>query len=98
IYNHLLITHQILQHLQNIGATVLTKKFVLAAPDVTIVGHKCTLKGRIPHEDKYWPECQTLTQVHGFLGVCGVLCIFIWGFASITQPLVDLTRKGVPFQ
>ncbi|KIJ06790.1 hypothetical protein PAXINDRAFT_35737, partial [Paxillus involutus ATCC 200175] len=60
IYNHLIVMHRILQRLQNVGATVSAKKFVLAAPDATIVGHKCTLEGRIPHEDKVqkiqdWP-------------------------------------------
>ena len=81
---------------------VSAKKFILAVPDATIVGHKCTFNGHIPHEAKVqkihdWPECQNLTQVHGFLGVCGVLCIFIHDFASITRPLVHLTKKGVPF-
>ncbi|KIJ08761.1 hypothetical protein PAXINDRAFT_63131, partial [Paxillus involutus ATCC 200175] len=60
IYNHLIVMHRILQCLQNVGAMVSAKKFVLAAPDATIVGHKCTLEGRIPHEDKVqkirdWP-------------------------------------------
>ncbi|KIJ08580.1 hypothetical protein PAXINDRAFT_39566, partial [Paxillus involutus ATCC 200175] len=57
IYNHLIIMHRILQRLQNVGATVSAKKFLTT---VTIVGHKCTLEGRIPHEDKVqkirdWP-------------------------------------------
>ena len=30
--------------------------------------------------------------------MCGVLHIFIWNFAAITCPLVNLTRKGVPFK
>jgi hypothetical protein len=76
---------------------------VLAAPDVVIVGRKCTFEGRIPHEAKVqkiqdWPECASVTHIHGFLGTCGVLCIFIWNFAMIAQPLVNLTRKGVPFE
>ena len=82
--------------------TVSAKKFILAALDVTIVGHKCTFNGRIPHKAKVqkicdWPECQNLTQVHGFLGVCSVLHIFICDFASLAHPLVHLTKKGVPF-
>ena len=81
---------------------VYTKKFIRTALDATIVGHKCTFNGRIPHEAKVqkirdWPECQNLTQVCRFLGVCGVLCIFIRDFASLACPLVHLTKKGVPF-
>jgi hypothetical protein len=78
IWEHLLVVHHILQRLQNVSITVSTKKFILAAPDATIVGHKCTFDGHIPHEKKVqkirdWPECQNLTQVRGFLDVCGVL-------------------------
>ena len=81
---------------------VSAKKFILTVPDVTIVGHKCTFDGHIPHEAKVqkirdWPECQNLTQVHRFLGVCSVLCIFICDFASLAHPLVHLPKKGVPF-
>ena len=82
--------------------TVSAKKFILAAPDATIVGHKCTMEGRVPHENKVqkirdWPECATVSQVRGFLGMCGIVCIFIRNFAIIACPLVDLTCKGVPF-
>ena len=45
-----------------------------------------------------WPECETLTQVQGFLGTCRVVHIFIRDFAAISWPLVNLTRKGVPFE
>ena len=45
-----------------------------------------------------WPECETLTQVRGFLGTCRVVRIFIRDFAAISRPLVNLTRKGVPFE
>ncbi|KIK72683.1 hypothetical protein PAXRUDRAFT_73121, partial [Paxillus rubicundulus Ve08.2h10] len=77
-------------------------KFILAVPDATIIGHKCTLEGRIPHEDKVqkirdWLECSNVTHIRGFLGVCGVVRIFIKDFAKIASPLVNLTRKGVPF-
>ena len=82
IWKHLTIVHRILQRLQNVNTTVSAKKFVLAAPDATIVGHKCTSEGRVPHEAKIqkirdWPECENLTQVRRFLGTCGVLRIFI---------------------
>ncbi|KIO00578.1 hypothetical protein M404DRAFT_102930, partial [Pisolithus tinctorius Marx 270] len=66
IWNHCIVVNHILQCLQNIGATVLAKKFVLAALSAVthqrsfhtlthtavIVGHKCTFEGRIPEESK----------------------------------------------
>ena len=88
IWEHLIVINWILQHLQNVGAMVSTKKFVLATPDAVIIGHKCTFEGRIPHESKVqkiqnWPECLTVTHVRGFLGMCGVLRIFIHNYAAI---------------
>ena len=61
IWEHLIIVNHILQ-LENVSITVSAKKYVLTTPDATIVGHKCTFEGCIPHEDKVqkicdWPEC-----------------------------------------
>ena len=52
IWEHLQVMHQILQQLENVGVIVSTKKFILTAPDATIVRHKCTFNGHIPHEAK----------------------------------------------
>ena len=103
IWKHLTIVHRILQRLQNINTTVSAKKFVLAAPDATIVSHKCISEGRVLHEAKIqkirdWPECENLTQVRRFLGTCGVLRIFIQNFAAIARLLVRLMQKGIPFK
>ena len=103
IWKHLTIVHRILQCIQNVNATVSAKKFILATLDATIVGHKCTSEGQVPHEAKIqkirdWPECKNLTQVRRFLGTCGVLWIFIRNFAAIARPLVGLMQKGIPFE
>jgi hypothetical protein len=39
-----------------------------------------------------------LIEVQAFLGMCGVVRIFIKDFALIAKPLVNLTRKDVPFK
>jgi hypothetical protein len=103
IWAHLIVVNRILQRLQNVGATVSAKKFMCAAPDAVIVGHKCTFEGWIPHEAEVqkiqdWPECTSVMHVRGFLGTCGVFHIFIRNFVAIAQPLVNLTQKGVPFE
>ena len=95
IWEHLQVMHQIIQHLENMNITISTKKFILAVPKVMILSHKCTFEGYIPHNTKVqkicnWPECQNISQVYGVLRVCGVLHIFIQGFASIAHPLVNL--------
>jgi hypothetical protein len=103
IWNHCEVINRILQCLQNVGATVSAKKFVLAALSAVIVGHKCTFEGHILNDSKVqkicdWLDCSMLTHVHGFLGVCGVLQIFIKDFAKIVSPLVSLTQKDIPFE
>jgi hypothetical protein len=102
IWEHCTVINRILQHLENVGATVSASKFVLAAPTATIVGHKCTFEGRVPDEFKVqkirdWPEPTNHTQVRRFLGTCGVLCIFIRDFSRIARPLINLMKKDMPF-
>jgi hypothetical protein len=78
-------------------------KFVLATPTAIIVRHKCTFEGHVPEDSKVqkicdWPECRTVMQVHGFLGTCSILRIFIHNFLKIACPLINLTRKNVAFK
>jgi hypothetical protein len=102
IWEHCIVINRILQHLENIGVTVSVSKFVLAVPTATMIGHKCMFEGCIPEESKVqkicdWPEPTNHMQVHGFLGTCGVLCIFIRDFSRIARPLLNLTKKDAPF-
>jgi hypothetical protein len=94
--------NRILQRLENVGVTISVSKFVLAVPTATIVGHKCMFEGCVPEESKVqkirdWPEPTNHTQVHRFLGTCGTLHIFIHDFSRIARPLINLTKKDVPF-
>jgi hypothetical protein len=103
IWEHCIVVNCILQRLRNVGVTVSATKFVLTAPSVVIIGHKCTFEGRVPEDTKVqkirdWPEPRNQTQVRGFLGTCRVLCIFIRNFSRIARPLINLTRKDVPFE
>jgi hypothetical protein len=102
IWEHCIVINRILQCLENVGATISTSKFILAVPTATIIGHKCTFEGCVPKESKVqkicdWQEPTNHTQVHGFLGTCGVLRIFIHNFSRIVRPLINLTKKDVPF-
>jgi hypothetical protein len=102
IWEHCIVINHILQRLENVGATVSTSKFVLAAPITTIIGHKCMFGGCVPEESKVqkihdWPEPTNHTQVHRFLGTCSVLHIFIHNFLCIACPLINLMKKDAPF-
>jgi transposase InsO family protein len=94
--------NRILHRFACAGVTISGEKMKLCVPETVILGHKCTYEGRVPNDlrvDKIlnWPRPTDVTGVRGFLGVCGVVRIFIHHFAHIARPLVDLTRKNAEF-
>jgi len=42
-----------------------------------------------------WPDCNTLTEVQGFLGICGIIRIWVKDFPKHAKHLVHLTKKDV---
>src|SRR6202012_389409 len=44
-----------------------------------------------------WPELTTVTEVCTFIGFCNYYHIFIKNFMERTKPLVNLTKKDVPW-
>ena len=102
IWEHLNDVHRILHRLGHAGATVSAPKLFIAAPEVIILGHKCTYEGRIPDDSKTakvrsWPPCKTVSDVRAFLGTAGTMRIWIKNYSAIARPLVDLTRKNTDF-
>jgi hypothetical protein len=80
------------------GGTFSAKKTQIAMPEVLIVGQLCTTKGCVPDGGKVakilkWPVLDTVTQVCGFLCLCGTLHIWIPSYSMRIRPLVKLTRK-----
>ena len=103
IWEHLNDVHRIFHRFLCAGATISAKKLFIAVPEVVILGHKCNYKGRIPDDSKVsrirdWPDCKNLSDVRAFLGIAGYMRIWIKGYSAIARPLVDLTRKGAPFE
>jgi hypothetical protein len=95
--------NRIMHRIRLAGITISAKKLFLCVPEVTILGHRCTAKGRIPdnsHVKKVleWPACRNLTEVRGFLGVCNLMRIFIPDYAKRANALTHLTRKNVEFE
>jgi hypothetical protein len=79
------------------------KKIAMCVPSLVIIGHKCTYLGREPDKSgiakiKVWPNPKEPTDVRSFLGVVGVLRIFIKDFAKIAKPLTLLTKKNIEFE
>jgi hypothetical protein len=44
-----------------------------------------------------WGSCKTLSEVHAFLGMAGLMCIFIRNYSRIARPLTLLMHKGIEF-
>jgi RNase H-like domain found in reverse transcriptase len=103
IWELCLATNQILQRIKAYGGTFNGKKSFIGLQEAVVVRHLCTYTGRIPEADRVqkimsWPIPTSLMEVRAFLGTCGVVKIFIKDFALIARPLVNLTRKDVPFE
>ena len=62
------------------------------------------LKGRMVQMDPEkvkgiadWPPPQNVTNIHSFLGFTRFYCYFIPNYSLIAWPLIQLTRKNIPF-
>ena len=103
VWEHLLNINRVLQRIRHAGGTFNAKKSFFAVPKIKVVGHVCSYAGRTPDESKIqkirdWLPCEDLTDVRAFLGTLGLMRIFIRDFARHAKPLVQLTRKEVPFE
>ena len=102
IWEHLNDIHRVIHRLGHAGTTISAKKIFIAAPEVIVLGHKCTYEGRIPDDSKVakirtWPACKTVTDVRAFLGTAGTMRIWVNDFSALAKPLVDLMRKDIEF-
>jgi hypothetical protein len=103
VWEHLANVNRVIQRIKHAGGTFSGFKSAICVQSAVIVGHKCTMEGRLPDETRVqkildWPICRNLTEVRGFLGTLGTIRIFIKNFAAHAKPLVQLTRKGVEFE
>jgi hypothetical protein len=98
IWEHLTNVNQILQWFKYVSGTFSGKKLELCVLTIVILGQQCNYEGRVPHEAKTqkiqdWLIPIDITGIHGFLGTCGLMWIFIKDFAKHACPLVNLTCK-----
>ena len=103
VWEHLESVHCIITQVKAYGGTFSGKKSFIGVPRTVILGHTCTYEGRVVDQSKIqaivdWPIPQDVTQVRAFLGTCGVFRIFIKGYTLVACPLINLTRKDVPFE
>lgn len=89
---------ELLARVKEAGATISGEKFVLATPELELVGNIVSLEGRrvshgIMSKIFKWKRCANVSQVRGFLGTVGVARKWIKDFARIAKPLTILTRN-----
>ena len=78
-------------------------KAYLAAPEITVLGHRCTIDGQLPDLSRIekivnWGPCRDLSDIRAFLGTIGVCRLFIRNFAQRAHHLVKLTQKGIEWE
>jgi hypothetical protein len=89
VWEHLQNVNRIIQRIRHAGGTFSAIKSHFCIPSAVVVGHLCTYEGRLPDTSRVqkivdWPPCSNLTDVRGFLGMLGTICIFIPNFSSIS--------------
>lgn len=103
VWEHLQDVNRVLQRMKYCGGTFSGYKAKICAPEITVVGHRCTYEGRLPEQSRVikvvnWGPCEDLTDVRAFVGTIGVCRMFIRNFAHRAHHLVKLTRKGAEWE
>ena len=86
VWEHFQGLNRVVQRMKYSGGTFSGYKATLCAEEIMVVGHRCTIEGRLPEEDRVskvvnWGPCRDLSDVRAFLGTIGVARIFIRNFA-----------------
>ena len=103
VWEHFQNLNRVVQRMKYCGGTFSGHKTVLCAEEITVVGHRCTINGRLPETDRVgvitrWPACKNVTDVRMFLGTIGVCRVFIQDFARLAGPLNELLRNSKTFE
>jgi hypothetical protein len=102
VWEHFENLNRVVQRMKYCGGTFYGPKLYLCILEIFVLGHRCTPEGwlrdklRVSAIQK-WGPCQSLSEVCVFLGMVGVVRIFIKNFSLCAHPLIKLTRKNEPF-
>jgi hypothetical protein len=86
VWEHFQGVNRVVQRMKYCHGTFSAFKSLICAPEIIVVGHRCTYEGRLPDEAKVaviknWGACNNLSEVRAFLGTMGLVRIFILNFA-----------------
>jgi len=93
----------VLTRLKGAGLKLKPSKCRLLQKHVAFLGHIVSENGISTDPDKVravtdWPVPTNLREVRSFVGLCSYYRRFVLGFATISAPLHDMTKKGRTFQ
>ena len=93
---------EVLCRLSNFGLQLKAKKCTFMQMEVVFLGHIVGHTGLACDPTKLvavrnWHAPEKVKGVRQFVGFVGYYRIFVKDFAELAEPLVALTRKGVPF-
>jgi hypothetical protein len=102
IWEHANDVNWIMHRIKQAHATFSATNIWLCLPKVCIVGQVCTPEGRLPEDTKVekilnWPLPENISQVRGFLGLCGTVRIWIAGYSQMKRRLTELYKKDQEF-
>jgi hypothetical protein len=103
VWEHFQDLNHIVQWMKYSGRTFSGLKTTLCAPEITVLGHRCTIEGQLSNQSRVakivnWGPCKDLTDVRTFLGTIGICRLFIKNFSHHAHQLVKLTQKGAPLE
>jgi len=103
VWEHFVALAHVVQCIKHAGGMFSSFKSILCSPEVTVLGHCCTIEGRLPCVKRIsvianWGPCSNITDVCSFLGTIGVCRIFIRNFAHRAHPISKLLRHNQPFE
>ena len=98
----LLRLEEVLARLSEFGLQLKAKKCTFMQTEVAFLGHIVGRTGLACDPEKLsavrnWHEPNKVKAVRQFVGFVGYYRRFVKNFAELADPLVSLTRKGVPF-
>jgi transposase InsO family protein len=93
----------IFERLEQANFRIQPEKCVFATDTVEYLGHICTPEGIRPDPKKIraienYPVPKTIRDIRAFIGLAGYYRRHVPGFAELSKPLTNLTKKDVPFE
>ena len=93
---------RVFDRLSAAGLKLKPSKCQLFQKRVSFLGHVVSGKGIEPDPAKVsavteWPVPRSVTEVRSFVGLASYYRCFLANFSEIAGPLLNLTKKGVPF-